>query len=282
MSWLSENPWPLSGACFGVALILLARVWMFQQGKDLYRAIGALGMAGLVLSVEWLWVTDRERIEAVIYDIADAVEDGDFERLESHLAPEFASDLSDGNLPGAITKAYLRGRLESMEFDFVHISNLQVSDPGQLTKRARADFTARAHWEQTTSTGSPDFNATPASGTGWTLGFREVEPDDWKVTRIELVRVGVAALQHLGRARDLHRLHVGVVEEHAVARLDLVAQEVARLVVAHALPVGFLVLLEVRERVDVGLALEQPVALLPRHGAPVYALDVREPRRPRP
>lgn len=194
MEWLSEDPWPLGGTLLVAAAICLALVRFTQQGKYLQWAGVAVVLALLVFGVEHFWVTDRERIEAALYRIRDAVVRSDFDALDAQLAPDFGDEEEtplSGPLSRAITKAYIRGRLQGVQFEFVSLSRVDISDPGQLTRQATADFTARASWKEKTSTGGPDFNGTPPQGTRWSFGFREVEPKVWKVTRIDMIDTGL-------------------------------------------------------------------------------------------
>lgn len=182
LTWLSEDPWPLAGTFALIAVLLLIRARFSQQGKHLAWAGVALGLAGLVVLVEQLWVTDRERIEMAVYDMADAVKASDFERLESHLAPEFEQEV------GTITRALLRGTLMNMEFEFVRIAQLEVQ-AGQATRMGKADFLGQAQWTRNSESSGTSFDATPLPGIGFSFGFREVEPNQWKVTRIDVTRV---------------------------------------------------------------------------------------------
>ncbi|WP_169977749.1 hypothetical protein [Tautonia rosea] len=182
MTWLSEDPWPLAGLFALLAVAFLIRLRFSQQGKHLAWAAGALGLAGMLLVIEQLWVTDRERIEMAVYDMADAVKASDFERFESHLAPEFEKQV------GMLTKALLRGTLANVEFEFVRIAQLQIQ-AGRATRMGKADFLAQAQWEERSSSLGTDYNATPLPGIGFSVGFREVEPTIWQVTRIDVTTV---------------------------------------------------------------------------------------------
>lgn len=72
-----------------------------------------------------------------------------------------------------------------------------------------------------------------------------------------------------------------MVEDPEVARLHLVAHEVAHLIVPHRIPAGSTVALEVVDRIHVGFALEKPET---RHAGSVsawrrlYTADMRDPR----
>ncbi|QDV39009.1 hypothetical protein [Tautonia plasticadhaerens] len=182
MTWLSEDPWTLVGACGVLALASLVLLRITQQGKYLAWAGGAAAAAALVLLVELLWVTDRERIERVIYDMADAVEHGEFPRVESHLAPEFERE------SGAFSKFAIRGAVMGLDFEFIRVSRLEVH-AGERTGMGKADFLGMAQWAVRSPEGGATFDATPPPGVGFSFGFREVEPTQWKVSRIEVTSV---------------------------------------------------------------------------------------------
>ncbi|RUL83890.1 hypothetical protein [Tautonia sociabilis] len=182
MTWLSEDPWTAVGACAVAAAACLVMVRLSQQGKYLAWAGAAVLAAGLVLLVERLWVTDRERIEAVLYDMADAVKEGDFPRLEGHLAPEFDREI------GTITKIAMRGAVTGLDFEFIRLAQLQIH-AGRLTGMGTANFYGQAQWAERSAEGGATFDATPPPGVGFSFGFREVEPDTWKVSRIDVTSV---------------------------------------------------------------------------------------------
>jgi hypothetical protein len=188
MGWISEDPWPLAGTLLVLAAMAVVLARLTQRGRFL-QAAGLLAVLGLlVIGVERLWVTDRERVEATLYAVRDAAVRSDFPALEAHLAPDFEMP---GPLPGAITKAYIKGRLAQYKFEWIALSNVQISEPGRQTRQSTAEFTARGTWEETSPGGSPNFDATPPRGVRFSFGFREVEPKVWKVTRIDLIDTGL-------------------------------------------------------------------------------------------
>lgn len=63
MTYLSEDPTFLAGFFLVLAGAFLAALKVTQQGKYLVRAGIALGLGLVVFVVDWLWVTDTERIE---------------------------------------------------------------------------------------------------------------------------------------------------------------------------------------------------------------------------
>src|SRR4051812_48332830 len=137
MNYLSEDPWPLAGALGLVALGFLIALWITQQGKHLIRAGIASGLALVVIGIEHLWVTDNERIEAVVYDLARDVQASAPAAIEAHLAPDFEAP------GGAVGRALIRAALPNIKFDFVRVSKLSVN-AGAQTRQGTADFTVHA------------------------------------------------------------------------------------------------------------------------------------------
>ena len=182
MEYLSEDPWPLAGALGLVALGFLVALLITQQGKHLIRAGIALGLALAVIGIEHFWVTDNERIEAVVYDLARAVGASDPGALEAHLAPDFEAPL------GAVGRALIRAALPNIKFDFVRVSKLVVN-AGAQSRQGTADFTVHASGMASAPLLGSHAFATPPSGTDWSLGFRETAPGRWMVTRITPTRL---------------------------------------------------------------------------------------------
>lgn len=63
---------------------------MLQTGKQLflYLLIGWIAVCALLLALEYSIVTDGERIEAVIYRIAEALEANDAEGVKEHISQD--------------------------------------------------------------------------------------------------------------------------------------------------------------------------------------------------
>src|SRR3546814_3340839 len=82
---------------------------------------------------------------------------------------------------------------------------------------------------------------------------------DWSSDVCSSDLVGIRVRGHLGDADDAGHGTVGMVEKHLVAGSHAVAHEVARLVIAHAVP-GFLLLaLQLVDRERVRFGLHKPV-----------------------
>jgi hypothetical protein len=181
-------------------LLLAGAFWgalrVTQQGKYLVRAAVALGLAVLVLVIEWLWVTDNERIEQVVDDLRRGVLNSDAERVLAHLTPDvqFSFSRSGALIHGEATQALIRSNLNATSFDFIRISGLQVS-AGRQSRRGTAEFRVFAKGNRHTSV------ATVTMGTAdsvWSLGLQETEPGVWKVNRITPVQIPNEALVMTG------------------------------------------------------------------------------------
>src|ERR1700722_11901519 len=88
MTYLSEDPTILAGGLLLLAASFGLALKATQQGKYLIRAMIALGLAAAVVVIEWMWVTDNERIEQVVYDLRQAAVNSDVDELLSHMVPD--------------------------------------------------------------------------------------------------------------------------------------------------------------------------------------------------
>jgi hypothetical protein len=205
MTYLSEDATFLAGGFLLLAGAYLIALKVTQQGKYLVRAGVALGLALVVVVIEWLWVTDNERIEQVVYDMRRAVLSSDVEGVLTHLAQNVQFTQEGMALAEETTRALIRANLRDTRFDFVRISDLEIS-VGQQSRRGRADFRVFTKGSLNTSPGM--VNAGTAL-TAWSLGFQETEPGVWKVNRISPISIPRGALVFPGELRPPDRFRVG-------------------------------------------------------------------------
>jgi hypothetical protein len=197
MVYLSEDSTLLAGLLLLAAGGFVVALRVTQQGKYLVRALIAAGLAAAVVMVEWLWVTDNERIERVVYGLRDAVANSDADRVLGYMAPDVQYVSGDLALDDDATRGYIRANLERARFDIVRVSGLEVN-AGEQSRRGTAKFHVFAKGTMDTSL------ATVTIGTGdslWSLGMRETEPGVWKVNRITPMQFPRGALSAPGRAR---------------------------------------------------------------------------------
>ena len=185
MEYLSEDPTILAGGLLLLAGAFVVALRATQQGKYLVWALTAAGVALAVVAVEWLWVTDNERIENVVYGLRTAVASSDADAVLEYLTPDVMYVKGDLALEGEATRALIRDNLERVRFDLVRVSNLKVN-AGRQSRQGSAEFSAFFKGTIDTSTASAAFGSTNSI---WSLGLRETAPGTWKVHRITPVQV---------------------------------------------------------------------------------------------
>ena len=194
MSNLSEDPTYLAGGLLLLAGAFLVALNITQQGKYLVRAGIVLGLAFLVMGVEWFWVTDNERIEHVVYELRQAVLNSDADGVLKQMAPNVQYLQADTALSEDATRAMIKNALSHAEFEFVRISDLQIS-VGQQSRRGQAEFRVftRGRLHSLSVMAEPGTTVTT-----WSLGFQETEPGVWKVSRISPVSMPAGIISFPG------------------------------------------------------------------------------------
>jgi hypothetical protein len=194
MTYLSEDPTFLAGGLLLLAGAFLLALKTTQQGKYAICAGVALVLAMAVVSIEWVWVTDNERIEQVVYDLGRAVQSSDTNRVDrvlGHLMPTVQYKQGETVLSAEATRAFIQSRLSNAQFNFVRISGLQTS-AGQHSRRGLAEFQVISSGSLTTPQGTVMTARTNV--TAWSLGFQETGPGVWKVNRITPVEIPLDVL----------------------------------------------------------------------------------------
>ncbi len=202
MVYLSEDPTLLAGSLLVLAGGFVVALRVTQQGKYLVRALVAAGLAAAVVVVEWLWVTDNERIEQVVYGLRDAVAHSDVEGVLSYMAPDVQYIRGETSLDDEATRGFIRANLERARFDIVRISGLETSAAEQA-RRGTATFHVFSKGTMDTSMGTVSIGSTADSL--WSLGLRETQPGVWKVNRITPMQLPRGALEMPGGSRAARR-----------------------------------------------------------------------------
>jgi hypothetical protein len=87
MTWIVEDPWPALVGGIVVEAILGVVLVMTGRGRLLWAMAGVLAAtAGLVL-LEWLVVTDVERVEDAIHGVAGAIQRNDVDEVLEYVSP---------------------------------------------------------------------------------------------------------------------------------------------------------------------------------------------------
>lgn len=199
MEYLSEDPTLVAGFLLLLAGVFVVAMRATQQGKYLVRAVIAATLAAMVVLLEWLWVTDNERIEQVVYGLRDAVASSDAEAVLDYMAPEVTYVRGDTTLEGDATRGLIRDNLSRVRFEIVRISGLETSAARQ-SRRGTARFHALFKGTMDSSVGSLNVGTVDSV---WSLGLRETEPGVWKVNRITPVQVPNEGISVPGGGRRL-------------------------------------------------------------------------------
>ena len=185
MYYLSDDPsYMLIALGFAAACCLIA-LRVTQQGKFMVWAGTLAAVALAIFGVEQYWVTDAERVERVVYDLARAVEASDVERIKSHLDEHVTAGMSGKLIDASIPLRIVLPMLSRTRFDFVRIGQLSTT-AGSQTKMGTATFKVTA--SGTFNEGGSEIPL-GSLGTEWALGFREESPGVWKVTRITAIKI---------------------------------------------------------------------------------------------
>jgi hypothetical protein len=190
MAFLTEDATYLAGGLAILAAVFLIALRVSQQGKFLVWAVTALGLAGLVVVFEWLWVTDNERIEQVVYDLRRAVAASDAPGVLAHLTPDVQYgqrthySQPSAAISGDAARAFIESELERVRFEFIRVVRLEAN-AGRQSGRGTALFRIQAAGSYQSPMGPFNFAGTNLD---FSLGFRNTAPGIWKVDRINLTQ----------------------------------------------------------------------------------------------
>jgi hypothetical protein len=209
MTYVSEDPTYLAGALLLLAGAFLVAVNITQRGRYLIYAGVVFGLALSVVAVEWLWITDNERIEQVVYDLRRAVQNSDSDGVLAHMAPSVQYLQGDTALSADATRALIHANLSHARFEFVRISDLQTS-AGQQSRRGKAEFRVFTRGSFDRLGAMPGMTDVGTQVTTWSLGFQETEPGVWKVNRISPVSIPQGILALPGGLPSTDDSHLGL------------------------------------------------------------------------
>ncbi len=180
MTYLSEDPTYVIAGLLLLAGAFLIALKTTQQGKYLLRAGIALSLALAVFLIEWVWVTDNERIEKTVYDVRTAVLNSDPEGVVAHLTEDVRYTGPEISLSPTDTLALIRNTLGNIRLEFARVSELKTS-VGQQTRRGTAEFRLFTRGSFRSRSTLPEARTVV---TTWSLGFQETAPGIWKIFRI--------------------------------------------------------------------------------------------------
>ena len=115
MTTLIESPWP--AIFFGIIALAILAVILVQtrRGVVLLAMIGVLALTLAGVGLEWLVVTERERVEDTLYGAAAAIEANDLDRLMPYISPS-----------APYTPRRARTVMRQYKFTEARINNVQI------------------------------------------------------------------------------------------------------------------------------------------------------------
>jgi ketosteroid isomerase-like protein len=168
--WFTETAWPPMILCLVGGSLLALQAYVSRRAIFAVLAVLTALLALPIWIIERQIVTEPERIEAAVYDMAEAIKAGDAERCLRHFSRQ-ASRPS----PAAI-RSMVVGVTESFEITRLKITGLSIEMKSANT-RAVARFRAGATLVQTGVGRSQEFLSR------WELTWRR-EGDDWRVIKV--------------------------------------------------------------------------------------------------
>lgn len=165
MTWLLEDQITIIVGTAAVALLLAIIALKTGRGVLLLAVVGVVLLGGVLLLIEYLVVTDREKIYDTIDQLAAAVEANDLEATS-----EFISTSATMAIPGEVADMMASGSFSKVQVstDRTIKINHHTSPP-----TATATFTA---WAQVSGFRTPTQKVT--------LTFR-LEDDRWRLSKFK-------------------------------------------------------------------------------------------------
>lgn len=173
--WLGDEVWPLICLLALVALGLAIAMAATGRGRFFIGVVALACLALLLVAIEYVWVTDRERVDGIVREMADSAVREDASGLVQHLSPTVRY--------GTLDRSAIE-RLASATFEQFAIDRVTVS--GRKTEvfakqgEARVDFLAVVRGRRN----NVDFSPYP---TRWVLTFVKNPQGVWLVEDIEQV-----------------------------------------------------------------------------------------------
>lgn len=164
--WFTETPWPPILICTALAVVLIAAWSADRRATYLAGVVCLLAAACAIFAVERFIVTDAERIEASVYGITSAFQQGELDETLDFISPK-APKIRD-----LVTMAM---RMYDVHDD-LRIRDLRVA---MKSENSRGIATFRANATVSTA-GHGDLGWHPSR---WELTWQR-EADQWKVIRV--------------------------------------------------------------------------------------------------
>ncbi|HUG92731.1 MAG TPA: hypothetical protein VML55_17960 [Planctomycetaceae bacterium] len=170
--WFTENPWPPIFVCVGLAGLCVAAWVSTRRAVALAGAAGLVGLCVAIFVAERLIVSDAERVEAAVVDLAAAYERRDLDRALAFISDDAAALKSSARW---LMDTYeVRGGLRITDLD------ARLNENGT---EAVSHFRANGSFASRRGTFGPTHYATR-----WEFTWHR-EPSGWKVVAVQPLHV---------------------------------------------------------------------------------------------
>ncbi|GIW85913.1 MAG: hypothetical protein KatS3mg108_0237 [Isosphaeraceae bacterium] len=190
MGLIAEDPWPLVWVCVVGAAVLLGALRLTGQGKYLIGALGLVGLAGLLVLVDRVWVTDRERVEETVEGLLEAVRRQDVEGVLGRVTEGVEVEEVGGErlVGGAAARVFLAAAVRGVRFDWLIPGKMRVV-VAPISRQAKVELRIQAAGSYEGPLVRWNFATNPGEGSEWSLGLEETAPGVWKIHRITPLRL---------------------------------------------------------------------------------------------
>jgi hypothetical protein len=143
-SWLVEDPTPVYVLLAVAALVLAAAYWNRRKRSYLFGIAGVLLLAGVVWLIDFLVVTERERLAATVKSMGQAVKAMDVDRVFQHISDSFESS----GLKKSAFQEVVRRNVRVYEAREMQIWDVEIKELDAEKRTANVEFLAkvRGNW----------------------------------------------------------------------------------------------------------------------------------------
>jgi hypothetical protein len=173
--YVGEDVWPLIGLLAVIALGLGIAMVGTGRGRFLIGIIALACLAVSLLVIERLWVTDKERVDGIINEMAQSALREDSAAIVRHLSPQCRY----GNLDRSGIERLAAATFAQVALDKVSVSS-RKTEVFPMRGEARVDFLAVVRGRQN----NVEFSPYP---TRWIFTFVQNQQGAWEVEEIQQI-----------------------------------------------------------------------------------------------
>jgi hypothetical protein len=175
--WFTETPWPPIMIFSAIAAGLAAAFVTTQQGRFLVGIVAMLVAALVTWLIEQNIVTESERVEQAVYDVAEAFQQGDVERTLSF----FSTRSTITNLEAVAPLQYSLRDVARYALQIVEVrGDLRITDVSVDLKSGRATSRFRANGTFAVK----DHGNVGHQPTRWDVVWQK-EGTDWLIVKVD-------------------------------------------------------------------------------------------------